>query len=95
MPPATRCVRLRIEGLVQGVGFRAWVERTAVQLALDGWVRNRRDGRVEAVVAGPADAVGKMVDLCRRGPHSARVAAVEVLDEDVAVDPGFAVHPTV
>lgn len=95
MRPATRCVRLRIEGLVQGVGFRAWVERTAAHLALDGWVRNRRDGGVEAVIAGPADAVGRMVELCRRGPPAARVAAVKVLDGEAAVAPGFAVRPTV
>jgi acylphosphatase len=95
MPSGRHSVRLRIEGLVQGVGFRAWVERTAARLALDGWVRNRRDGGVEAVVAGTPDAVAEMVDLCRQGPPSARVAAVKVLDEDGSVAPGFSVRPTV
>src|SRR5260370_28657887 len=66
----------RIGGRVQGVGYRAWVEHGARAHGLEGWVRNLRDGSVEAVLAGPADAVAEMIALCRRGPSSARVDAV-------------------
>jgi acylphosphatase len=65
-----------ITGRVQGVGYRAWVEEQAVASGLEGWVRNRRDGSVEAVFAGNAKAVADMVALCRHGPPSARVAAL-------------------
>ena len=65
-----------IRGRVQGVGYRAWVEHYAVASRLEGWVRNRRDGSVEALFAGSADIVAHMVALCRRGPPSARVEAV-------------------
>src|SRR5258708_21265527 len=65
-----------IGGRVQGVGYRAWVEDRARAHGLEGWVRNLRDGSVEAVLAGPADAVAEMIALCRRGPSSARVDAV-------------------
>jgi acylphosphatase len=65
-----------VRGRVQGVGYRAWVEHHAVAHDLEGWVRNRRDGSVEALFAGPAEVVGDMVALCRRGPSSSRVDAV-------------------
>ncbi len=90
-----RTVRLRIEGRVQGVGYRVFVERNAAALGLNGWVRNRRDGGVEAVVSGPADVVDEIVTRCRTGPPAARVDRVEVLPEDDAVSPGFSVRPTV
>ena len=67
-------------GRVQGVGYRAWTEYTAIDHGLDGWVRNRRDGSVEAVFAGPSDAVAEMIEACRRGPPGARVDAVEARD---------------
>lgn len=70
-----------IRGTVQGVGFRYWTRRTATARGLQGWVRNRRDGSVEAVFVGPEQAVAEMIALCRRGPASARVDAV---DETVA-----------
>jgi acylphosphatase len=66
-----------ISGRVQGVGYRAWTEYEATTRGLAGWVRNRRDGSVEAVFAGPAEVVAEMIALCRRGPSSARVAAVQ------------------
>ncbi|MEH6950515.1 acylphosphatase [Nitrobacter sp. NHB1] len=66
-----------IRGRVQGVGFRYWTMREAIRLGVAGWVRNRRDGSVEALFAGPADAVADMVARCRLGPESARVDAVE------------------
>jgi acylphosphatase len=66
-----------ITGRVQGVGYRAWVDYEARAHGLEGWVRNRRDGSVEALFAGPADVVSEMVARCRRGPSSARVEAVQ------------------
>ncbi len=68
--------QVTITGRVQGVGYRAWVEHRARAHDLEGWVRNRRDGSVEALFAGPADVVSEMVASCRRGPSSARVEAV-------------------
>ena len=95
MTETRKTVRVRIEGRVQGVGFRAWVERRAARHGLDGWVRNRRDGGVEAVFAGSADAVDAMVAECHQGPHASAVAMVRVLDEPAAVSQGFTVGPTV
>ena len=69
--------QVTIRGRVQGVGYRAWVEDRAVAHDLEGWVRNRRDGSVEALFAGPAEVVADMVAQCRRGPSSARVEAVQ------------------
>ena len=72
-----RAIRqVAIRGRVQGVGYRAWVEDRAVAHDLEGWVRNRRDGSVEALFAGPAEVVADMVAQCRRGPSSSRVDAV-------------------
>jgi acylphosphatase len=68
--------QVTIRGRVQGVGYRAFVEHQAMARDLEGWVRNRRDGSVEALLAGPVDVVADMVALCRRGPASARVDAV-------------------
>jgi acylphosphatase len=65
--------RVVIRGRVQGVGYRAWVEYQARLHGLRGWVRNRRDGSVEAVFEGPADVVVNIIASCRNGPPSARV----------------------
>jgi acylphosphatase len=65
-----------IKGRVQGVGYRAWVEYQAQASGLEGWVRNRRDGSVEAVFAGRAKIVAEMIALCRHGPPAAHVANV-------------------
>ena len=74
----TRAIRrVTIRGRVQGVGFRAWVEHEASRRALDGWARNRRDGSVEAVFAGPPATVAAMIEACRRGPPLARVDALD------------------
>ncbi len=67
---------MTVRGRVQGVGYRAWVEDQATLNGLEGWVRNRQDGSVEAVFAGPAQDVAEMVALCRKGPPAARVDAV-------------------
>jgi acylphosphatase len=87
-------VRLRISGRVQGVAYRAWAERQAVLLFLSGWVRNRRDGSVEAVLSGPEEAVRDMIERCHRGPPLARVAAVSQEIEGAAPEPGFRQLPT-
>lgn len=84
-----RIVRLTIEGRVQGVGFRAWTEHEAQRRGLDGWVRNRDDGSVEAVVAGDEEAVAGMVAACRLGPHGARVEEVTTSAEAGPVGAGF------
>ncbi|MEH2528519.1 MULTISPECIES: acylphosphatase [unclassified Bradyrhizobium] len=75
---------ITIRGRVQGVGYRAWVEDEATARSLEGWVRNRRDGSVEATFAGPADVVTGMIDSCRRGPSSALVDALQ--DEAAGAD---------
>jgi acylphosphatase len=72
------CIRhVIIRGQVQGVGYRAWVEDTALLRGLQGWVRNRRHGSVEAVLAGPAAEVASMIEACRKGPAAARVDVIE------------------
>jgi acylphosphatase len=75
MSDAIRHVTIR--GRVQGVGYRYWVEQQATGRGLEGWVRNRRHGSVEALFAGSADVVSDIVALCRRGPSAARVDAVQ------------------
>ncbi len=69
-------LHVTIRGRVQGVGYRAWIEDRAKESRLEGWVRNRRDGSVEAVFAGPATVVAEMIAQCRHGPPSSRVEAV-------------------
>lgn len=77
--------RVVIAGRVQGVGYRDWMEREAVRLGVHGWVRNRRDGTVEALVAGEEAAVQALLSACRRGPPA---AAVSTITEDFADPPG-------
>jgi acylphosphatase len=69
--------RLVITGAVQGVGYRHWMYTQAHRLGLTGWVRNRRDGSVEAVVDGPPEGVTNLIELARTGPPAARVSAVQ------------------
>ena len=69
--------RVVIRGYVQGVGFRAFVEHAALKRGIEGWVRNRRDGSVEAVFAGPAATVAALIEACRHGPG--RVDAIDEL----------------
>jgi acylphosphatase len=66
-----------ISGVVQGVGFRAWTEYTALERGIQGWVRNRRDGSVEALFVGPPDAVDDMIAACHRGPRGSRVERID------------------
>ena len=87
--------RLAITGRVQGVGYRDWAVTTGQRLGLAGWVRNRTDGSVEALVVGDDEAVGKMIEACRTGPRLARVDAVDVEPVDLDVLPtGFTRRPT-
>ncbi len=81
-----RTVRVIVAGRVQGVGFRAWVERQAEARGLSGWVRNRRDGSVEALFSGEAMAVEAMSAACRSGPRMAAVESVTVLEASADVD---------
>ena len=89
-----RAVRLRIDGRVQGVWYRGWLVETALRLGLDGWVRNRSDGSVEAVAAGTPAAIDALIRTCHDGPPMARVIGVAVAG---AADPGptgFRQEPT-
>ncbi len=79
--------RLEISGKVQGVGFRYFVAHSAQQKGLRGWVRNRRDGSVEALLIGEEAAVATVIEQCRRGPAPARV---DRLDAAPAQDDGSA-----
>lgn len=78
--------RLVIAGRVQGVGFRAWMQERAQALGLSGWVRNRVDGTVEALVAGDVASVEELLRLCRRGPRMAEVVSI---DEEMADPPDY------
>ena len=87
--------RLTITGRVQGVGYRDWTIMTAHRLGLTGWVRNRADGAVEALIVGDDQLVGEMIDACRRGPTMARVDNVDIEPVDLDVLPqGFVQLPT-
>jgi acylphosphatase len=89
-----RTVTVRIEGGVQGVYFRAWTEQAARGLGLHGWVRNRRDGSVEAVFSGPSSKVEAMLRLCAEGPADAAVTEVLITFEGGAAPDGFRVLAT-
>jgi acylphosphatase len=87
--------RLTITGRVQGVGYRDWAMAMAQRLGLSGWVRNRSDGSVEALIIGDDDAVGAMIEACRYGPAMARVDEIDVEPVDLDVLPeGFTRRPT-
>jgi len=83
------CRQVVVRGRVQGVYFRAFVEREALKAGIEGWVRNRRDGSVEALFAGPTEKVQAIMAACRRGPSAARVDA---LDERAATEAEFALR---
>jgi len=73
-------------GRVQGIGYRAFVEHEALRRGIAGWVRNRRDGSVEAVFAGPPEKVDTMIEACRRGPPG---AGVDALDQRAGTEDDF------
>ncbi len=78
VPAPEKAVHLVIRGRVQGVWYRGWAVDTARALNLRGWVRNRADGRVEAVIAGPAETVDRMIAACRDGPPAAHISNIEI-----------------
>ena len=80
---------LRIEGRVQGVGYRDWMCREATRLGVHGWVRNRPDRSVQALVDGEEGAVQALLIACRRGPMLARVDRIEEVLSDPPAEPGF------
>lgn len=89
-------LRVLISGRVQGVGFRAWAVTKATNLGLQGWVRNVKDGSVEAVFSGEHEVIQQMIESCKDGPEAARVEAIEVFTfkEEIADGP-FAARQTV
>ncbi|MGH6929704.1 MAG: acylphosphatase [Dongiaceae bacterium] len=86
--------RLEITGAVQGVGFRYSMQREAVRLGVRGWVRNRRDGSVEAVLCGPQAVIDNMIEAMRSGPPAARVESVERSAMETFAGRGFVSLPT-
>ncbi|MER9454824.1 acylphosphatase [Mesorhizobium sp. M0478] len=73
-----KAVQARVHGKVQGVGYRMWARREAIELGLVGWVRNERDGTVTASIAGADAAVSTMIERLRQGPRGASVSKVEI-----------------
>jgi acylphosphatase len=86
---SVKSVRVVIQGRVQGVWFRGWTLQQAQQRNISGWVRNRRDGTVEALFSGPAEEVDKMINACRIGPPVARVESLTQYPSDSPEDEGF------
>lgn len=94
--PSAITRHLRIHGLVQGVYYRQSMCDAAQRLGLHGWVRNRRDGSVEALATGPAPAVQALIDWAHEGPPAARVERVDVSEAPPeALAPGFMQRETV
>jgi acylphosphatase len=93
-PEQKRRVKVTVSGRVQGVWYRAWTREEARDLGLDGWVRNRPDGSVEAVLEGLPGDVEVMLRLLWSGPPLARVDGVVAQDWDEPVAPGFEQRPT-
>jgi acylphosphatase len=87
-------VRFRITGQVQGVGYRFWMTRAAASLGLRGWVRNRTDGSVEALVTGAPETVAAMIEASRKGSPGAQVRDVTVTPDQDDGSEGFIARPT-
>lgn len=85
---------IRIAGRVQRVGYRDWLVIEAERHGVWGWVRNRRDGTVEALIAGELDAVQALLTACRRGPPAALVESIEEEFAEAPAEPGFTRRPT-
>ncbi len=84
--------RVVVHGFVQGVFFRDTTRRLARREGVAGWVRNNRDGTVEAVFEGEPEAVERLVEFCREGPRGAQVERVDVFDEEPEALSGFSVR---
>lgn len=89
-----RSVNVIVRGTVQGVGFRAFVQREALRFGLDGWVRNRRDGTVEAVLSGGDSGIERMLMALRVGPPAAAVEDLKITAHEGDVAAGFAILRT-
>ncbi|TYH02912.1 hypothetical protein ES288_A09G178200v1, partial [Gossypium darwinii] len=94
-PSQTQTVRAVIKGRVQGVFYRNWTIENGTQLGLKGWVRNRKDGSVEALFSGSPDSVQEMEQRCRRGPPAAMVTGLEVFPSNDDPGTGFEKKPTI
>lgn len=92
---AVTTTRVRIRGRVQGVWYRGWTVDQARALGLDGWVRNRCDGSVEAVFSGPDASVRQMIERCWSGPPAARVGDIVETAERGPAEAGFHQRPTI
>jgi acylphosphatase len=88
-------IHVIISGRVQGVGYRSWTVSQARKLGLDGWVRNRRDGSVEAIFHGSFEAIEAMLIACEDGPLAARVREVRKRDAEESVENGFRQRETI
>ena len=91
----TKTVHIMIHGRVQGVGFRYWLAGEAQDRGLIGWVRNCRDGAVEAVFCGEDGVIKDMLMVCSVGPRFARVSRLETLDETEFAGDSFEIRPTI
>ena len=85
---------ISVAGRVQNVGYRDAAVQAAFEIGVRGWVRNRRDGSVEAVLQGSPDAIEAVLDACRAGPPASRVARLDIIGESVGAFDGFDVLPT-
>ena len=89
-----KTLRLVISGRVQGVGYRDWMVAEAERRGIAGWVRNRRDGTVEALVHGAPEKVDALIAACREGPRAAAVTEIRESPADPPGEPGFRRFPT-
>src|ERR1700761_4090984 len=87
-------LKVHVHGFVQGVGFRDFLLMSAQQQKLDGWVRNRSDGSVEALVSGPTKAVEMFVSHATKGPPGAKVSAVDLHNSEPPTEKGFIRRPS-
>ena len=88
-------LRVRIEGFVQAVGFRNFVIHEANRLGLDGWVRNRSDGTVEALISGSTKLVESFVAACMKGPEGSLVKNIDLFKSEPPEEKGFHRRPSV
>jgi len=95
MTGSAKTLRVVVSGRVQGVGFRYWTQDVAMGLGLSGWVRNRRDGGVEALISGPRPVVNEMLARFWQGPRAARVEGVSAEETDDDAPAAFEIRPTV
>ncbi len=91
----TTSLRLRIEGRVQAVGYRNFIIEEARKLGVDGWVRNRSDGTVEALVSGETKVVETLIAACARGPEGSRIKHIDMESVEAPAEKGFTRRPSI